>query len=175
MQRLSINPNVIRTFTGQEIDPLNPAPEQINIVDIAHALSQIPRFGGHSQRFYSVAEHSLHAYEEARKAFAGDFELQLTALMHDASEAYLLDVPTPVKHRMIGYHQAEYRLMAMIGDKFGFPFPLNGIITSIDRFCLRLEWQSYMVVGSGAIMHPEPFNAVKNRFLKVFDLLTNKI
>ena len=175
MQKLSINPNVIRTFTGQEIDPLNPAPEQINIVDIAHALSFIPRFNGHSQRFFSVAEHSLHCYEEARKAFPGDFELQLTALMHDASVAYLLDVPTPVKQRMNGYVLAESRLMIMIAEKFDFEFPLNGIITSIDRFCLRLEFQSYMVVGSGAIMHAEPFNAVKNRFLKVFYLLTNKI
>jgi hypothetical protein len=175
MQNNSQNTNCIRTFTGLELDPLLPDPDMINIVDIAHALSFIPRFGGHCQRFFSVAEHSLFTYENVKDAFPGDFKLQLAGLMHDASEAYLCDIPTPVKQRIKGYLIAEERLMKVIAMKFGFDYPLNDIIHSCDKYSLRLEWESLMKTGSHYVIPTDTFFAVETRFIKVFDILTNKL
>lgn len=175
MYQPSTNPNVIRTFTGIDIDPLNPQPDQINITDIAHALSYIPRFGGHSHRFYSVAEHSLHVYQQIKHDFPANLQLQLEALMHDASEAYLLDIPTPLKKRLKQYQRAEENMMKVIAEKYGFQYPPDKVVTQVDNYCLRLEWHNYMTPYSGAIMHPEPFKAIAHRFLAVFELLTNQL
>ena len=135
-------PNCIRTLSGQYIDPFNPEPDKILLEDIAHALANIPRFGGHLQDFYSVARHSLHCFSLAPE------EHKLAALLHDASEAYLLDIPTPIKARITGYKEAEDNLMAVIAEKFGFEYPLNPIIKEIDKMVLEIEWDVLMLQKS---------------------------
>jgi len=77
----------IRTFTGKWMDVFNPTADMIDIRDIAHALACTPRFAGHLPKFYSVAQHSIMCYDMVDKEF------ELVALLHDASEAYLLDIP----------------------------------------------------------------------------------
>src|SRR5271156_4912831 len=79
----------IQTFTGKKFYPFNPKPQDIDIRDIAHALSNICRFTGHTKRFYSVAEHS----RNVAKLVPAHMKLQ--ALLHDASEAYLCDIARP--------------------------------------------------------------------------------
>ena len=93
----------ITTYTGQHFYPLDPRPHEVNMLDIAHALSMICRFNGHTQFFYSVAEHSIRCAYHAHEQWPDRIELQLAALLHDASEAYLCDIPRPVKLQLPDY------------------------------------------------------------------------
>lgn len=87
------------TYTRTYITPLNPKPEQINIKDIAHALSLICRANGHFDYFYSVAQHSINCALEA-KARNLSRKVQLACLLHDGSEAYIADIIRPIKEEM---------------------------------------------------------------------------
>jgi hypothetical protein len=86
----------IQTFTGRAFDLFDPQPDQICLEDIAHSLSQICRFTGHCGRFYSVAEH---CWEMSDLIESDDPAVKLAALMHDAHEAYLGDISSPM-----GFH-----------------------------------------------------------------------
>lgn len=104
----------MQTFSGKAFWPLDPRPEEIDIRDIAHALSMACRYAGHVRRFYSVAEHCV--------LLAGCFEapaLRKWALLHDASEAYLVDVPRPVKPFLAGYYEAEAKVMRAVCASYG--------------------------------------------------------
>ncbi len=78
---------------------LDPPMSEIHIEDIAHALSMVCRFGGHGSKFYSVAEHSIRMVGML-EAKGANVQTRLAALLHDAEEAYLPDIPRPIKHRM---------------------------------------------------------------------------
>lgn len=156
------HPDSIRTFTGKYVNPLNPDPDTICIEDIAHALSQICRFGGHTQFFYSVAEHSLDVASRVKI-------YKLTALLHDASEAYLCDIPSPVKKQIPGYAEAEDRLMKVIADKFGLLWPVPDFIKAADKAALEEEWQSLVLRGG---VEPYTCERVKRDFLRTFEQLT---
>lgn len=81
----------IETFTGKKVYPLEPCSSEYCIEDIAHALSLTCRYGGHSSDFYSVAQHCCIVSDLCPEG------LKLVGLMHDAAEAYLGDVPSPIK------------------------------------------------------------------------------
>lgn len=106
------------TFTGLSFDPLAPDPALITLEDIAHALSLICRGGGHLRYHYSVGLHSLNCANEGR-ARGLDRRLQLACLLHDASEAYLSDIVSPVKHRLTEYPHFEHALEDAIFEHFG--------------------------------------------------------
>jgi hypothetical protein len=105
----------IQTATGKAFDPFDADPAAICIEDIAHALSNVCRFTGHCRQFYSVAQHSV---EVATRL---PHELQAAALLHDASEAYLTDLPRPIKKlpQFKFYREAEERLQLAIYRRFG--------------------------------------------------------
>lgn len=107
----------ITTVTGKHFYPLQPRPEDIDIEDIAHALSLICRANGHFRHFYSVAQHSIACAEEA-VARGYSLEVILGCLLHDASEAYLCDVTRPVKRHIPAYLQAEEHLQDVIWQHF---------------------------------------------------------
>lgn len=86
----------IQAFTGRCVDPFNLRPEDIDIRDIAHALAHTCRFGGHCRVFYSVAEHSIRVAKWLADS-GQDTTTILCGLLHDAAEAYLVDLPTPLK------------------------------------------------------------------------------
>lgn len=109
---------LIITRSSRTIDLFNPRPEDIHIGDIAHALSMQCRFVGHVSEFYSVAEHSV------RVSFAVPEAAALHALLHDASEAYLGDVSTPLKQTLPQYKTLERRMMQTIFDAFGLDYGL---------------------------------------------------
>jgi len=132
-------PNCIRTVSGQYVNIADPDPETIRIEDIAHALSQLPRFGGHLPRFYSVAQHSMACAELVEP------ELKLQALLHDASEAYLLDMPSPIKALLPEYQKLELRFMEVVAKKFGFAWPMAPAVVDADRHQLQLEWHEVML------------------------------
>lgn len=102
----------IQTFTGKAFYPLDPDVNEIDGTDIAHALSMLCRYGGHCSHFYSVAEHCV------LMSFAVPAEDALWALLHDATEAYMVDLPRPIKRSIPQYGIYEYRLMKYICDKF---------------------------------------------------------
>ena len=102
---------------GKHFYPLNPNPQDIDIEDIAHALSLICRANGHFKYFYSVAQHCIACAEEAVERGCS-VEVILGCLLHDASEAYLCDVTRPVKKHITQYLQAEEKLQEVIWKRF---------------------------------------------------------
>jgi hypothetical protein len=110
--------STIRLHSGGYIDLLDPDPAAIRLDDIALALSQICRFGGHTARFYSVAEHCWHATDQARIDGHG-WDVQRAALLHDATEAYLGDVIKPLKVLLPEYVAIEARWEQVIRQRFG--------------------------------------------------------
>ena len=105
--------NHIRTYTGVYMDPFTMQPEHVRILDIAHALSLTTRANGHISHFYSVAQHCVNCALEAQARGLSP-QAQRAALLHDASECYLADVPRPVKHRLSGYAEVEQAVTAVI-------------------------------------------------------------
>ena len=129
----------IQTVTGKQFWPFDPRPEDIDIEDIAHALSMQCRFAGHCIRFYSVAEHSVLLSETlSRKRDA------LWALLHDASEAYLVDIPRPIKPYLFGYYEAEEALMKAIAIKFDLEDNIPEIVKQRDYQILFSEAEQNM-------------------------------
>ena len=105
----------MQTFTGHRFYPLSPRADEIDPVDIAHALSLLCRYGGHVDRFYSVAEHCV------LMSHAVPAEHALWALLHDATEAYVVDVPRPLKRELTDYAAIENGVMAAILARFELP------------------------------------------------------
>ncbi len=132
----------IQTFTGRQFFPLAPRVEDIDIIDIAHALAMKCRYTGHTKRFYSVAEHSCLV------AYALPDEFKLWGLMHDAAEAYLPDVVRPIKHMLTGFAEIEARVERAIFDKFGLVGEIPVEVHRVDAAILGDE--------KLALMGPEP-------------------
>lgn len=109
--------DLITTYTKIHINPLNPKVEDIVPEDIAHALSMLSRAGGHFPEFYSVGQHSIDCYREARARGYSD-QVCTACLLHDASEAYLADITRPVKKHLVKYLEAEEHLQNAIYGKF---------------------------------------------------------
>ncbi len=126
--------NWILTFSGKKFYPMAPRAEDLDIKDIAHALSNNCRYTGHVKRFYSVAEHSV------RCSLMVNNQYQMAALLHDASEAYLCDLARPVKrHRdMQGYRDAEHVLESCIMSKFNVDI-YDPQVKQVDDWMLNTE------------------------------------
>ena len=133
----------IETFSGESFHFMIPSPDEVHISDIAQSLSKVCRFSGHCTRFYSVAEHSGiiadWLYEQT-----GDKALALQALLHDASETYLVDVPRPIKPFLTNYYEIEGRVMVAIFQRFGLPEKLDNRIKEADARILVDERRDVM-------------------------------
>jgi Predicted hydrolases of HD superfamily len=129
----------IETYTGKQMYFLEPTPDMICIEDIAHALSNICRFGGHTKEFYSVAEHSI--------AVARLSKNELEGLLHDASEAYLIDIPKPIKGYLKSYGELEKKLMSAIALKYGAGWPISADTKDADVIQLVVEAKSLLLTG----------------------------
>lgn len=125
----------LHTFTGRQFFPLSPRLADIRIEDIAHALSMQCRFGGHLRSFYSVGQHSVLVSQLCAPEDA------LHGLLHDASEAYLMDIPRPVKHLpvMAAYRQAETVLQAAILRRFAVRAGMPATVKRADDALLINE------------------------------------
>lgn len=139
------NTDWINTYTGRQFWPLAPSVEDVDIQDIAHALSLQCRFTGHVREFYSVAQHCCLV---AERVPLGD---RLWALLHDAPEAYLIDLARPVKRApaMKGYRDAETRLMDVIARRFGLTGACPESVHEADNRMLMTEAHALMT------MHPQ--------------------
>lgn len=128
----------IETYRGGKFFPADPRPEHVDIVEIAHALSMICRFTGHTQWHYSVAQHSVHV----AKLMGPDPSRMLYGLLHDASEAYLSDVASPVKAlpEFEGYRLIERRLQACVYRRYGLdPEAVPADLAKADMVMLVAE------------------------------------
>lgn len=123
----------ILTVSGLSFDLLTPYADLIKIEDIAHALSHICRFTGHTRGFYSVAEHSVHVSNLVPPEFA------LEALLHDATEAYIGDVSSPLKALLPDYRAIEAKLDAAVRIRFDLPQEQSPIVKHADLRMLATE------------------------------------
>jgi hypothetical protein len=130
----------IQTFTGQQFSPLWPERSTIVLEDIAHALSLQCRFVGHVRQFYSVAQHAVLVSYACEPADA------LWGLLHDASEAYLSDIASPVKRLapMAPYRGAEAALQLCIYKHFGLAGVEPDSVRAADRLLCALEARSLL-------------------------------
>lgn len=121
----------MQTATGRKFWPMDPRADEVFIEDIAHSLSLQCRYAGHCLRFYSVAEHSVLMASWLMKRHGA--KAGLWGLLHDASEAYLVDVPRPVKPYLTGYKAAESRVMAAVCDRFGLAHEMPPEVHEADE------------------------------------------
>jgi 5'-deoxynucleotidase YfbR-like HD superfamily hydrolase len=130
----------IQTHTGKQFWPFEPKVEDIDIIDIAHSLSNICRYNGHSKNFYSVAEHSILV------ASALPDHLKLYGLMHDAAEAYFSDIPQPIKKYLSDIEELENCLMEKICLAFDLPNPMPQEVKQADLAIIADEKEQVMAV-----------------------------
>jgi uncharacterized protein len=138
----------LQTVSGRWVNPFDPDPDQLDAGDIARALANQCRFGGHSRVFYSVAQHSVIVSELVEQR-GGDAEDVFAALMHDASEAYLGDMPHPIKHRSslgAAFKAAEDHLEAALRERFGIKAHVPEIKRA-DRALLATERRAFSGEG----------------------------
>lgn len=144
----------ILTFTGKRFFPLAPREEDIDILDIAHSLSMQCRFTGHTTAFYSVAEHSFRISHLVEGQLV-DSHLALWGLLHDAAEAYLSDMSTPLKHGTgmgVQYQMYEKKLLAAICQKFGLSTEEPEQVKAADLTLLVTEKRDLM---TNNLSHPD--------------------
>lgn len=169
----------IQTYSGRRFNPTNPYVDAIVIQDIAHPLSMQCRFSGHVRKFYSVAQHSVLV------SYICDSADALWGLLHDASEAYLVDVPRPIKRsgKFGAYIEFENNMQKAICKRFGLPEIEPPSVKKADTILLATEARDLM-----SPLHPDwrqpcdplPFKIeplsqqdAKNLFMKRFYELVN--
>lgn len=131
--------NTIKVAAGHYVDLAKPDPATIDIQSIAAALSKICRYGGHCPRFYSVAEHCIHATNLA-VADGCSLREQQAVFMHDAAEAYIGDMVKPLKFLLPGYSTIEDRVEFAIENALGVNFVrCHDTIKRYDRAMLKAE------------------------------------
>ncbi len=127
------------TFTGKKFYPLDPVLDDISIMDIAHGLSNVCRYGGQCKTFYSVAQHSVlvSKYVSPENAKWG--------LLHDAAEAYVGDVIHPLKTTDYFeiYREVENKLMAAICERFDLPLEQPAEIHEFDLIVRHTEMRDF--------------------------------
>lgn len=132
----------IETYTGKKFHFLKPTNEEIDIQDIAHALGNTCRFTGHCSEFYSVAEHSVYVSKMVPSKYA------LAGLLHDASEAYITDISSPVKPFLTNYKYIEGVVQSAILKRYGLDIVLPKEVKEADGNQLLTE-AKYLIFSKG--------------------------
>jgi hypothetical protein len=165
---------LVPTFTGKRVNPLALRPEDIDILDIAHHLSQICRYTGATTEFYSVAQHSVMVARECRGV------LRLPALLHDAPEAYICDMAHPVKyasdllhpiHSELGkrYRALEEEIAAVVAEAFGYATEMaaDALIKIADDLIFDVEW-ACLIEGKAQVFQCWSPEMSESRFLDFY-------
>ena len=179
-------PNDIRTYHGIYMDPFSAKEDEIDIKDIAHALSLLCRANGHIKHFYSVAQHCLNCEKEAQ-ARGYNARIRLLCLLHDATECYISDITRPVKTRLPEYRKAEEQLAEVIYKKLVCSVPdeqEQKVIGEIDDTLLHHE---FFALCGAKIFDIEPkmvcdisfdtedIKAVEQRYIDVYNELISRL
>lgn len=175
-----IRPDIL-TVRGVYFDFFEPQAHAFYIDEIAHALSNICRFGGHTREFYSVAQHSVLVSRIVPAEHA------LAALLHDAPEAYVGDVMRPLKNLLSDYREIEQRVEAALFADLGIPYPLPDCVKRADLVALATEQRDLMpphddewALIKDITPQSEPIVALppalaKRAFLDRFDMLIGTV
>lgn len=174
----------IDTASGKRLNLEEPEPEQIDVADIASGLSKVCRFGAQANEFYSVAQHAVLVHDMVVKAAP---ELALATLHHDSHEAYMCDIPSPLKVLLDPtYSWISQKLDWAIAKRFGFRQPRaseSALLKSADEERLRVEawhllpdkgralaadrrWQTHLPTEDWTVWSPEE---AKERFREAHD------
>ena len=138
MEAPAISGPTILLRSGNYFDLQDPSASRFEVTDIAHALSNICRFTGHTRQFYSVAEHSVLC------SYLVPHEDRMIALMHDAAEAFIGDVSSPLKKLLPDYKAIERGVEEHVFSTLGLPYPFPPSVKKADRIMLRLEQSQLM-------------------------------
>jgi len=166
----------IVTVSGKKFHLFNPSEDEVDINDIAHALSMTCRFNCHIPVFYSVASHSLIGSRLIAKKFSKEF------LCHDFAEAYTGDCITPIKRRLTEWGELEQRIEKTINKKIGVPFPMTKECKDMDNLMFRMEY-AYLVGNKTDEIFPltkkeffkeinKPFDKIAKDLVKQFKKIT---
>jgi hypothetical protein len=136
MNALFIQPS-IQTFSGISFNFITGG-NTVLIDDISHALANICRFGGHTRKFYSVAQHSVMV------SYIVPAPLALWGLLHDAAEAYMGDMTRPLKELMPAFKDIEKRVEREIWELFGLQGDLPAEVKHADLVMLATERRDLM-------------------------------
>ncbi|MBI4800335.1 MAG: phosphohydrolase [Desulfarculus sp.] len=139
-----------QVHSGRAFYPLDPRPEDVDLGDIAHALANLCRYNGHSRRFYSVAEHSVHVSRALPPGLA------LWGLLHDAAEAYLGDFTRPLKQAVPEIKTVEDLVLKAVAMRLGLGWPCPPEIKQADLAMLAAEAHQVMAVPPRDWWLPEP-------------------
>ena len=185
----------IQTWSGTPFDLLNPRIEQINLLDIAHSLGKLARFNGHTRFHYSVAQHSV-LVTMLLSADESTAPYQREGLMHDAVEAYIGDIATPLKRALRDQWSVFERdpltdltmkIERLIAQKFGLIYPWPIEVHNADKEALRIErrhvmhpssgvsWEGVGVTAVEAHIPPISAEAATSQFLETYQTLTLKV
>jgi hypothetical protein len=122
----------IQTYTGRRFYLTDPRPEDLDIIDIAAALSKCCRFTGHGLVPLSVAEHSVLVKRDLYDGGVRDVRVLRRGLLHDAAEAYLGDMSRPLKSCLPEYRIIEDRVMRVVAQRFDFDWPGDLVLKEAD-------------------------------------------
>lgn len=136
----------IETYTGVRFSLSSPSPDDVSIEDIAHSLAYQCRYNGHIREFYSVAEHSCHIHDLLIREGHRD-QVAFAGLMHDSTEAYVGDLPAPLKSILPSYKVVEYSVWDAITVAFGLQLSLPQRVKELDRLMVLAE-RNHLKFGS---------------------------
>ncbi|WP_367354166.1 hypothetical protein [Agrobacterium pusense] len=121
----------MQVFSGRKYWPMDPRPHEVHIEDVAHSLAMQARYAGHCIKFYSVAEHSVLIARHLAAKHAP--EVALAGLLHDAPEAYCVDIPRPLKPYLTNYRAIEQDNWLAIAARFGLSKELPREVHDADN------------------------------------------
>lgn len=127
------------TMRNRKFYPYDCGGEAFDIEEIANSLSKLCRFNGNTNKFYSVAEHSLNVMELILDEFPTNKKLAYEGLMHDATEAYLGDLVTPLKQVLPKFNKIEHEVAVNLFKKHKVTYPFNPIVHSKDWMMCLIE------------------------------------
>ncbi|MFC7058432.1 hypothetical protein [Halovenus salina] len=114
--------SAMTTVSGVQFTPFDPSSSDVRLQDIAHGLANLCRASGQTQFFYSVGLHSIYVSQDLA-ARGHSRRRQLIGLLHDAQEAYINDLVSPVKAHLKSINISKLASKTQCGTRSGWNRP----------------------------------------------------